>query len=262
VTAPAALPAVDLELDRTWTYGPDVQHGGYLLELLGAAAVDGSPHPHPLAVSAHFLSAPKLGAARIEVERLRTGRSVSTTRARLVQGGRVCLDAVVTAGLLGAPGEPGYAEGAPPELPPLEQCLSNTPQPGEPRNGITEQLDLRLDPAAAGWLGTPSERAEVRGWVRFASVEGAPRREVDPLALLCLADGLPPVTSALGLRGWVPTVELTVHVRARPAPGWLRMVQSARLLQDGWLDESCEIWDSTGRLVAQATQLAGYRPPA
>ena len=57
----------------------------------------------------------------------------------------------------------------------------------------------------------------------------------------------------------MPTVELTVHVRALPAPGWLRLVQRAQLLQDGWLDESCEIWDSTDRLVAQATQLAGYR---
>ena len=67
------------------------------------------------------------------------------------------------------------------------------------------------------------------------------------------------MTFALGLRGWVPTVELTVHVRARPAPGWLRLVQRAQLLQDGWLDETCEIWDSAGRLVAQGHQLAGYR---
>jgi hypothetical protein len=36
-------------------------------------------------------------------------------------------------------------------------------------------------------------------------------------------------------------------------------VQRARLLQDGWLDEECELWDSRGRLVAQARQLAGYR---
>ena len=261
MTAAAPPSVVEIELDRTWAYGADVQHGGHLLELLGRAAVEGSGHPHPLAVSAHFLSAPRLGPAQIEVEPLRSGRSVSTTRARLVQGGRPCLDAVVTAGLLGAPGAPAYAEGAPPELPPVEQCLSNAPQPGEPRNGITEQLDLRLDPAAAGWLGEPASRAEVRGWVRFAEVDGV-RREVDPVALLCLADGLPPVTFALGLHGWVPTVELTVHVRALPAPGWLRVVQRARLLQDGWLDESCEIWDSGDRLVAQATQLAAYRAPA
>jgi len=252
VLPPSPAPAV--VLDDTWTYGPGITHGGFLLELLAGTAVRGSQHPHPLAVSGHFLRAPRLGPAEVEVEPLRTGRSTSTVRARLVQEGRPCLDAVVTAGLLGEPGTPAYVDAAPPELPPLEQCLRNTSPAGQPRNGITEQLDLRLDPAAAGWLGEPSDRAEVRGWVRYAS-----GRDVDPLALVCLADALPPVTFSLGLRGWVPTVELTVHVRAVPAAGWLRVVQRAVLLQDGWLDETCEIWDSTDRLVAQAVQLAAYR---
>jgi hypothetical protein len=39
----------------------------------------------------------------------------------------------------------------------------------------------------------------------------------------------------------------------------VRVLQRARLLRDGWLDEECEIWDSADRLVAQARQLAGYR---
>ena len=245
---------LEVDLDETWAYGPGIQHGGYLLELLGTAALAGAEHPDPLAVSAHFLAAPRLGPAEVHVDVLRTGRSVSTVRAALVQGGRTCLDTVVTAGRLGEPGTPTNVDGAPPVLPPVEDCLRNARQEGEPRNGITEQLDLRLDPAAAGWLSEPSGRAEVRGWVRYAS--GA---QAGPLQLLCLADALPPVTFALGLRGWVPTVELTVHGRARPAPGWLRLVQRAHLLQDGWLDETCEIWDSTGRLVAQGHQLAGYR---
>ena len=249
-----ATRTTDLELDRTWTYGPDVQHGGRLLEVLAGTALEGAVHPHPLATSAHFLAAPVLGAAQVEVETLRVGRSVSTSRARLVQDGRVCLDAVVTAGTLRAPGEPTWLDGAPPQLPPLGQCVRTQMPPGHSRNGIIEQLDLRVDPAAVGGV---SDVPEVRAWGRYAS-----GREPDPLALLCLADGLPPVTFALGLSGWVPTLELTVHVRALPAPGWLRLVQRAQLMQDGWLDETCEIWDSTDRLVAQARQLAGFRPRA
>jgi len=245
---------VPIELDRTWAYGPDVQHGGNLLERVVAAAVGAIDHPHPLAVSAHFLAAPRLGAAAVEREVLRAVLSVSTVRGRLVQDGRTCLDAVVTAGRLGEPAAPLYAVGGPPVLPPVEQCVRNTAPAGEPRNGITEQLDLRLDPSAAGWLSSPSGVAEVRGWVRYVS-----GRPVDPLALVCLADALPPVTFALGPTGWVPTVELTVHIRALPAPGWLRVVQRAKLIADGWLDETCEIWDARDRLVAQAVQLAGYR---
>lgn len=52
-----------------------------------------------------------------------------------------------------------------------------------------------------------------------------------------------------------------MHLRGLAAPGWLRMVQRARLLQGGWLDEECQIWDSADRLVVQAHQLAGYRLP-
>jgi hypothetical protein len=42
----------------------------------------------------------------------------------------------------------------------------------------------------------------------------------------------------------------------------MRVMHRTRLVQAGWLDEECEIWDSTGQLVAQARQLAGYREPA
>ena len=94
------------------------------------------------------------------------------------------------------------------------------------------------------------------GWIRSAH-----GRAVDPLFLLTVADALPPVTLELGIPGWVPTVELTVLLRCVPADGWLRVVQRARSVHGGWLDEECEVWDSTGRLVAQARQLAGYREP-
>lgn len=259
MTDPATT--VELELDRTWAYGADLQHGGRLLELVAGAAVS-DRHPHPLATTAHFLSPPRLGPAQVHVEPLRAGRSVSTTRARLVQGGRTCLDVTVTATALSPDSEPAHVDAVPPDLPPPDACVRSGPLPGQARNGILEQLDLRAEPGAVGaWAGGPlpgpcePRRAEVRGWVRHAD-----GRDADALSLLCLADALPPVTFALGLPGWVPTVELTVHVRALPAPGWLRLVQRAQLLQGGWLDETCEIWDSRDRLVAQAVQLAGYRP--
>ena len=35
--------------------------------------------------------------------------------------------------------------------------------------------------------------------------------------------------------------------------------QRARLVQADLVDEVCHVWDSRGRLVAQATQLAGVR---
>ena len=56
--------------------------------------------------------------------------------------------------------------------------------------------------------------------------------------------------------GWSPTLELTVHVRGVPAPGPLRCRFASRSIADGMFDESGELWDSTGRLVAHSRQLA------
>ncbi len=61
--------------------------------------------------------------------------------------------------------------------------------------------------------------------------------------------------------GWVPTLNLTAYVRAVPAPGALRMQFRVGVVQDGFADETMEIWDSAGRLVAQSTQLTALRIP-
>jgi acyl-CoA thioesterase len=52
------------------------------------------------------------------------------------------------------------------------------------------------------------------------------------------------------------TIELTVYVRARPAPGWLACRVSTRYVIEGYHEEDFEIWDSAGQLVAQSRQLA------
>jgi hypothetical protein len=46
-----------------------------------------------------------------------------------------------------------------------------------------------------------------------------------------------------------------------PAPGPLRARLRARLVIADRVDEQCDVWDSTGRLVATAHQLAGIRLP-
>jgi hypothetical protein len=260
VTAPSTeTTTVDVELGDAWAYGAGVLHGGWLLETVAEVALRSTGHPHPLAVSAHYVAAPRIGTATVEVDVVREGRSVGALRARLLQEGRSKVEVLLTAGTLpGADVAPYLVEAEPPVLPPPEDCLQHVTAPDQPRNGITEQLEVLLDPATGGFVhGTPGGSAEVRAWVRSAH-----GREPDPLMLLTIADALPPVTFDLGITGWVPTIELTAHVRAVPAPGWLRCVQRARLLHGGWLDEECEVWDSAGRLVVQARQLAAFREPS
>jgi acyl-CoA thioesterase len=235
-------------------------NGGYLLALAARAAVEAAGQPHPLAVSGHFLSPADPGPAELEVRRLRAGRTLSTAGVTLVQGDVSRLAALVTAGRIDPGAAPGWRRASGPAgLPPPEDCLPAQPElPGGARADLLDHLELRLDPATVGWVaGRPGGSLDVRGWVRFA--DGRP---ADPLALLQVVDALPPTSFDLGLASWAPTVELTVHLRGLPAPGWLACVVRGQLWQGGWFDEEAEVWDSAGRLVAQSRQLAGARAGA
>ena len=53
-----------------------------------------------------------------------------------------------------------------------------------------------------------------------------------------------------------------MHVRARPAPGWLRIAASTRNVAGGFLEEDAEVWDSADRLVVQSRQLARAPRPS
>jgi hypothetical protein len=115
-----------------------------------------------------------------------------------------------------------------------------------------ERFDIRFDPACVGWaMGAPSGHGHIQAWFRMAD-----GHDVDPVGLLMVCDALPPVTFDLGRPGWAPTLELTVHVRAVPAPGWLKVSHRTRNVAGGMFEEDCEVWDSAGRLVAQSRQLA------
>ncbi len=256
--------AFDVDIDRGWTVG-EKPNGGYLLGMIVRAAGDalgavGSAHRDPLAATAHYLRAPGVGPAEVHAEVLRAGRGASQVRAVLRQDGQACVDVTTTLGALPAePPPPWWTARELFDVAPFEDCIAlPARREGAPFEvPIMDRCDLRLDPEVLGFAsGRPSGSADLRGWVSFS--DGGP---IDPLALLFFLDSLPPATFELAATGWVPTLSLTAYVRARPAPGRLRIRQRAHAVDDGRVDESCEVWDSAGRLVGQATQLAGIRIP-
>jgi len=106
---------------------------------------------------------------------------------------------------------------------------------------------LHPDFANAGSLNEPI----IDGWVRFSD-----HTEPSTLSLPFFADCCPPsIFATHGRVGWVPTLELTVHVRRRPAPGWLQVRNRTEDCQGGRIIETGCIWDSTGTLVAQMRQV-------
>jgi acyl-CoA thioesterase len=242
------------ELDPGWMVGGGV-NGGYLLGLIGKAIAETAPaKPHPLAVSAYYLSASTPGPAQISTRVLREGGSVATVAAELGQEGAARISVLATYGDLRAMPSDVATTAPEPTLPPIDECVPGTMAPEEVRRiaPLMERFDLRFDPACVGWaMGAPSGNGHIQAWFRMAD-----GHEVDPVGLLMVCDALPPVTFDLGRPGWAPTLELTVHVRAVPAAGWLKVSHRTRNVAGGMFEEDCEVWDSAGRLVAQSRQLA------
>ncbi len=231
-----------------WNIG-DKPNGGYLLTPVLRALVGLGPHADPVSVTTHFLrpgSAPADGQIRGGI--LRAGRSVTTSRGALVQGGTTRIEMTAAFGDLGdGDGEPRLSV-APPAAVDPDRCVARSGEDQGVQLSISDRVDVRLDPATEG--------PEVVGWIRFS--DGRP---ADSLAAVLFSDAFPPsVFNLYGRIGWVPTIELTVHVRRRPAPGWMlgRFVtddlHDGRMIEHGWL------WDTDGALVAQSRQLAMLLP--
>ncbi|GAA0579276.1 thioesterase family protein [Actinomadura livida] len=238
----------EIVLDGGYAIG-EALNGGYLMAVMARAAVDASPHAHPISTAANFHRVTKAGPAEVVVESRKAGRTAAASLVSLVQDGRSVVDALITTGTLDAAAEPDWAGEGPPAMPPLEECTDFRPPSG---GGFADQVDMRFDRSTMGWLdGRPSGRPEVRGWFRHHGDE-----PLDAYSLALAVDALPPVVLNLDAQGWAPTVELTWHMRAVPAQGWLAVHGTGRLLADGWFDEEVEVWDSADRLVAQSRQIA------
>jgi acyl-CoA thioesterase len=234
-----------------WSIG-SAPNGGYLAMIAARAIGAVLPAPDPFSVTTHFLAVARPGPAEIVTEVVRAGRGHSTAEARLLQDGREVLRTIAIFGDLGRIEGPTVVKLRPPELPPMEACERSRPAPSAA--SIGERLDMALAPGCVGWLeGKHAESGELGGWVRLRD-----GREPDALSLVFFADAFPPpvLDFACVRTPWVPTLELTVHVRARPAPGPLRAWFRTRALMQGYLEEDGELWDASGTLVAMSRQLA------
>jgi acyl-CoA thioesterase len=239
----------DCEIHPDWwvVAGPN---GGYLAAIIVRALEAGaSADSRPLrSLTVHYLRAPAAGPARVEVEVEREGRSVSFARARLVSEGRPCALAMAVLADAREGLELEHAEA--PAVSPPEQTAQPPHAPDAPL--FAQQFELR--PA----LGTPifggGEKALTGGWLRLGD-----ERPLDAAALVAFCDSWFPSTFAVTREPIaVPTLELTVHLRAGRAlpPDWVLGRFSTRTARDGFLEEDGEIFSREGRLLAQSRQLA------
>lgn len=235
-----------------WCIG-QVPNGGYTLALgakvLGAAL----PHADPLNVTAYYLARTAPGPVRCEVDILRVGKSTSNGMVKLIQNGEVKIQLLaVFQDIDRLSGETQVKEGIP-EMPDFEHCLD---MPHAPNLKLRDQLIQRLAPNNINALmGAPDNDAMWRGWQ--ALKDGG---DIDLFAVLMFADALPPPAFAIyGAKGRVPTIEMSVQIHRRPAPGPLRCMFKTNYITEGVVNEDGMIWDSTDKLVALSRQTAKLR---
>lgn len=225
-------------------------NGGYLLAIAGRAMGEAAGRP-PATITCHYLRPGRPGPVEIDVDVVRSGRRFATVRATMTGSDGPIITLLGTFGeqQAGGPELSTFLEAV--DVPPFEDCVAR-PETAE-LPAMMSKLDARFHPDDVGYqTGAPSGSPEMRGWFAFA--DGS---SIDAYGLLLAADAFaPPVFNTELPVAWVPTVELTVHVRAVPAPGPLRGRFRSIVIQDGLLDEEGVFVDAAGRVVAQARQLA------
>lgn len=228
-----------------------VPNGGYAMALMMKACRAVSDHPDPLTLTAHFLSPTAPGGVEVVTEVVKPGRSTSTAMASLVQDGRERIRMLGTFGHLDRDG-PSHLFLAPVAIgPPFEERRSLLVQ------RFPENFEFRIPTSVAGGaLGNPTGEPEIGGTIAFA--DGRPP---DLLALPVFADGFAPVAFNLGYPSWTPTLELTIHFWNHPAPGPVTVWLHTDVVEGGYHDETGDLWDAEGRLVARSRQLAQILSP-
>jgi acyl-CoA thioesterase len=232
-----------------------VPNGGYVLAVAGRVLSQALEHPDPLSVNAFYLAPTVLGPIDCHVEILRSGRSITHAIVQMFQQGELKVQVTAAYTDLSALAGETWSARPRPQYPPWEEC---TPSAQDHVEFFRDRVEIRLVSGAEVFSRRePNGSGEFCGWIRHR--DGA---AVDPIALLMFADAFaPPAFTIFGPLHWVPTVELTVQVRAHPAPGPLQARFYSRHLTRGVIEEDGEYWDSAGELVAISRQTAKLRLP-
>ncbi len=243
-------PSFTAQITDRWS-GLAGVNGGFMLALCTRALSQVLPFPDPIVASAFYLRPGSPGQAQVTTEVVRAGKTTAFGQASLWRDGKEVVRATAAFTDLSKAARravPTFTGATPPELPPPDECFVMAPG-AMPGVSLTERLEYRAA-EPPGWLtGQPSGNPVAEFWMRFRD-----GRQPDLLSLPLLVDAAAPAVLEVGALS--TTVQLTVHLRARPAPGWLACRALTRYVADGYHEEDFEIWDSAGALVAQSRQLA------
>lgn len=231
-------------------FTPRGANGGFLAAIVLRAimACEHDSERAPRSLTLHYLRPPVEGEVRVVVTEERRGRQLTTYSARLEQDGRVCILALAALSR-DFPSSLNYGATRPDVPPP--NGLVERDDPALPR--IAHRFATQGVVGYAPFSGGPE--ALTGGWIAFAGDEPSP---LDAPALALLSDAWLPsmfvlVQDFIG----VPTIDLTIHFRARTEgrTGPALAVFRSRTSAEGFFEEDGELWSEDGTLLAQSRQL-------
>ncbi len=277
-TLTAATTALfDAEVSPDWRAGRG-PHGGYLAAMLLRALTEtvADPYRAPRSLTIHYARAPEPGPVEIRTAVERAGRSLSTLSARMEQDGR--LMALALAAFSVPWSAPEIAELPLPEVEPPEPRREGPVPPHPLAPPFARHLEFQPRMGTRPFTGAHAPM-EVGGWLALAEP-----RPLDALALAFFSDALfSPPFIRLSEPAVTPTIDLTIHFRARVEPDGnggnasrpgthdagaysARAVEhcfarfASTTLHEGFFEEDGVIWGSDGTVLVHSRQLAIVLP--
>ncbi len=238
-------------------------NGGHLAATLLRAMSEevGDPERYPVTFTSHFARVPQETTIDIETKIERSGRTMSTVSARMLQFGKVVI--VGLAAYTTRRDGPDFSDLTMPEVLPPEEVEQVVDRPDFP---FGSHFDFRVcvGPqfrSPQHELPPTSDRAELALWIRMREPQ-----PLDHFVITQLMDAYAPAVFAKLARGGggagVPTIELTVHYREPlPLPSakdndWYLLLFRTLTSRAGFIEEDGWLWSRSGTLVAQSRQCA------
>lgn len=229
-------------------------HGGYLASILLRALIDtvDDDERAPRSLTVHYAAAPEAGPVEVHTEVVRSGSSLSTLSAQLVQGHKTV--AVAVAAFSKTWGGLDFTDLQMPDTVPPHEGFPIHEAEEVPR--FIKNFHMQATMGDMPFSG--AEHASMGGWFRLAEPQ-----VTDSVVVATLMDAWPPVVFPVATEPLVaPTIDLTIHFRsplphasAHPDDYYLGVFWS-HLARDGFFEEDGELWSRDGVLLAQSRQLA------
>ena len=222
-------------------------NGGYTMSMLARAALAATGRIDVITVSAHFLAPGTPGPVTVDVEEIKAGRRFATSRVDMADTDRRVLSGTVITGDLDDGEGPELITATAPEIPPPDACDRSIADGLFPPPFV-DRIDQRVDPATAR---EKEPGPCVRGWMRL--LDGEP---LDTVGLILASDSMAPTVFNTHLEpSWVPTVQMTIHIRNRPTTEWILLDSHSRFITGGMFEVDNTIFDEDGMVLAHSRQL-------